>query len=169
MIRALAAALVLLSGSPGAAAAQETAGATAQADALAAFDPLIGRWRGASITDPSVVDELSFERAAGGGAIRSFHAVGGGAYAGETLITFDKASGGLISLYATNGGFHTTGTVEVRGPGAFVFDQTVHGLDGVTGVRATTEMADGVYRIRSEHLIGGSWVDTGGFDYRRAD
>ena len=138
--------------------------------ALAAFDPLLGRiWRGASITDPAVIDEVTFERTAGGRAIRSVHSVNGGAYTGDTLITFDRDSGQLISFYATNGGFHTTGNIKVLGPGQFEFQQVVHGLDGVTEVRAQTTLTDGVYRIRSQHLINGAWVETGGFDYRPAD
>jgi len=134
---------------------------------LAAFDPLHSHvWRGASITDPGVVDEITFERTAGGHAIRSVHTVNGGVYTGETLITFDRPSGQLISFYATNGGFYTTGTVKVLGPGQFEFQQVVHGLDGVTEVRAQTTLTDDVYRIRSQHLINGQWVETGGFDYR---
>lgn len=134
---------------------------------LAAFDPLVGQiWRGASITDPGVIDEITFERTAGGRAIRSVHTVNGGVYAGDTLITFDRPSGQLISFYATNGGFYTTGHIRVLGPGQFEFLQVVHGLDGVTEVRAQTTLTDGVYRIRSQHLINGEWVETGGFDYR---
>ena len=134
---------------------------------LAAFDPLVGQiWRGASITDPGVIDEITFERTAGGRAIRSVHTVNGGVYTGDTLITFDRESGRLISFYATNGGFHTTGHIRVLGPGQFEFLQVVHGLDGVTEVRAQTTLTDGVYRIRSQHLINGEWVETGGFDYR---
>jgi hypothetical protein len=134
---------------------------------LAAFDPLVGQiWRGASITDPGVIDEITFERTAGGRAIRSVHTVNGGVYAGDTLITFDRSSGQLISFYATNGGFYTTGHIRVLGPGQFEFLQVVHGLDSVTEVRAQTTLTDGVYRIRSQHLINGEWVETGGFDYR---
>lgn len=135
--------------------------------ALAAFDPLIGRtWRGASVSDVNVVDELMFERVAGGHAIRSLHSLNDGAYVGETLIAFDAGQRRLVTFYATNGGFYTTGTMSVQGPGAFAFDQVVHGLEGVSEVRATTTLEDGVYRIRSQHRINGDWVDTGGFDYR---
>ena len=138
--------------------------------ALAAFDPLLGKiWRGASIADPAVIDEITFERTAGGRAIRSVHSVNGGAYTGDTLITFDRASDQLVSFYATNAGFYTTGRVKILGPGQFEFEQVVHGLDGVTEVRAQTTLTDGVYRIRSQHLIDGSWVETGGFNYRPAD
>ena len=135
--------------------------------ALAAFDPLLGKtWRGPSITAGNIIDEVTFERTAGGGAIRSVHAVNGGAYTGDTLITFDPDRGELVSFYVTNGGFYTTGTVKVLGPGRFEFDQQVHGLDGIEQVRAQAELADGVYRIRSQHHINGEWVETGGFDYR---
>jgi hypothetical protein len=135
--------------------------------ALAAFDPLLGRsWRGVSITDAGVVDELRFEGTAGGQAIRSVHSVNGGAYNGDTLIAFDAASGQLASFYATDGGFYTTGTVRVLGPGAFEFEQTVHGLASLDQVRTRTEMVDGVYRTRSQHHRNGEWVDAGGFDYR---
>jgi hypothetical protein len=135
--------------------------------ALAAFDPLIGKtWRGVSITAPGVVDEARFERTAGGQAIRSTHSAAGGAYQGDTLIAFDPDTGGLVSFYATSGGFYTTGTVRVLGPGTFEFEQIVHGLDGIEAVRARTTLIDDVYRIRSEHRINGAWVAAGGFDYR---
>lgn len=155
---------------PGAAAqagdAPAATSASASQTAIGAFDPLIGKtWRGVSLTDPAVVDELVFEPVVGGKAVRSRHSVNGGAYMGETLIAFDPDQGRLVTFYATNGGFYTTGTVEVLGPGAFAFDQKVHGLKGVEAVRATTSFTDGIYRIRSQHLINGSWVDTGGFDY----
>lgn len=170
MIALLAAALLWTTPAPTTASGQEPppASSVAPADAaLAAFDPLLGKvWRGASITDPNVVDEITFERTAGGRAIRSVHAVNGGAYAGDTLITFDRESGRLISFYATNGGFYTTGHIKVLGPGQFEFEQVVHGLDGISEVRARTTLTDGVYRIRSQHLINGEWVETGGFDYR---
>lgn len=143
--------------------------ATPAATALAAFDPLIGNvWRGASITDANVTDDIRFERTAGGQAIRSTHSAAGGAYQGDTLIAFDPDAGGLVSFYATSGGFYTTGTVKVLGPGTFEFEQVVHGLDGIEAVRAQTTLTDGVYRIRSQHHINGAWVETGGFDYRPA-
>ncbi|GAA0625870.1 hypothetical protein GCM10009422_23230 [Brevundimonas kwangchunensis] len=137
---------------------------------LAAFDPLIGKtWRGASITAENVVDEVRFERTAGDKAIWSTHSAAGGAYTGDTLIVFDRDTGGLVSFYATSGGFYTTGTVKVLGPGRFEFEQQVHGLDGIEAVRAQTTFEDNVYRIRSQHLINGAWVETGGFDYRPID
>ncbi|RZJ01070.1 MAG: hypothetical protein EON90_04830 [Brevundimonas sp.] len=134
--------------------------------ALAAFDPLLGKtWRGASITNAGVIDEVRFERTAGGQAIRSTHSAAGGAYQGDTLIAWDPDASGLVSFYATSGGFYTTGEVKVLGPGAFEFEQDVHGLAGIEAVRAQTTLTDGVYRIRSQHQINGAWVETGGFDY----
>ena len=145
----------------------EAATPSAASQALAAFDPLIGKtWRGASLNAVDAIDEVRFERILNGHAIRSTHSVNGGVYAGETLITWDAAQNRLVSFYATTGGFYTTGTIVVRGPGAFDFDQVVHGLPDLPGVRATTSFENGVYRIRSRHLIKGEWVDTGGFDYR---
>jgi hypothetical protein len=171
MIARLAAVVLMLA--PAVASAQEPVAvqqAHAAESALSAFDPLIGKaWRGASITDPAIIDEIRWERVAGDQAIRSVHAVNGGAYAGETLITVDKATGKLVTFYATNGSFYTTGTAEVRGPGAFVFEQQVHGLDGIDQVQATTTFENGVYAIRSRHHINGQWVETGGFDYRAVD
>lgn len=171
MIPALAAAAALLwaplpaQDAPAPAAARAAPTPTEQA--LAAFDPLMGKtWRGASITDANVTDEVRFERTAGGQAIRSTHSAAGGAYQGDTLIAFDPDKGGLVSFYATSGGFYTTGTVKVLGPGAFEFEQVVHGLDGIEAVRAQTTLTDSVYRIRSQHQINGAWVETGGFDYR---
>ncbi|WGM48182.1 hypothetical protein KOAAANKH_03078 [Brevundimonas sp. NIBR10] len=170
MILIWLAATALMTAAPGASTQSspaEAAAPSAAAQALAAFDPLIGKtWRGASLNAADTIDEVRFERILNGRAIRSTHSVNGGVYAGETLITWDPAQNRLVSFYATNGGFYTTGTIAVRGPGTFEFDQVAHGLPDLPGVRATTTFENGVYSIRSRHLIKGEWVDTGGFDYR---
>lgn len=158
--------LTSLTGQTAATPAPVRAEPTRAETSLAAFEPLLGKtWRGASITASEIIDEVRFERTAGGQAIRSVHSAAGGAYAGDTLIALDPDSGELVSFYVTSGGFYTTGTVKVLGPGRFEFEQQVHGLDGIEAVRAQTELTDGVYRIRSQHRINDAWVETGGFDY----
>ncbi|MGZ9100487.1 MAG: copper chaperone PCu(A)C [Brevundimonas sp.] len=136
--------------------------------AYAPFEHLVGRsWRGVGTGPDAAEDIQRWDWAVGGHAVRVVHSVGGGAYAGETLIFRDKASGGFIFHYFTSGGFHTTGVMRPTGPGAFEAEETVHGLDGFPPIRSTLVMgADGVHRARSFQQENGAWVEKGGFDYR---
>lgn len=136
--------------------------------AYAPFEHLVGRtWRGVGTGPEAVEDIQRWEWAVGGHAVRVVHSVGGGAYAGETLIFRDKASGAYIFHYFTSGGFHSTGVMRPTGPGAFEVEETVHGLDGFPPMRSTLVMGpDGVQRARSFQQENGAWVEKGGFDYR---
>ena len=85
--------------------------------AYAPFEHLVGKtWRGVGTGPDAAEDIQRWEWAVGGHAVRVVHSVGGGAYAGETLIFRDKASGGYIFHYFTSGGFHTTGTMRSPQP-----------------------------------------------------
>ena len=136
--------------------------------AFAPFEHLVGKtWRGTGSADPAVVDVQRWEWAVGGHAVRVVHSVNGGAYAGETLIVRDKASGAYVFTYVTTGGFHTTGVMRPTGPGAFEVEETVHGLDGFPPLRSTIILGpDGVNRSRGFAEENGQWVEKGGFDYR---
>ncbi len=171
-IRLIAAvALSLLFAAPGLSAVAQVAELPAPGAGRAAYAPfehLVGRaWRGAGTGPEAVEDIQRWEWAVGGHAVRVVHSVGGGAYAGETLIFRDKASEGYIFHYFTSGGFHTTGVMRPTGPGAFEAEETVHGLEGFPPIRSTLVMgADGVHRARSFQRENGVWVEKGGFDYR---
>jgi hypothetical protein len=136
--------------------------------AYAPFEHLIGRsWRGTGTGPEAVEDIQRWDWAVGGHAVRVVHSVGGGAYAGETLIFRDRDSGAYIYHYFTSGGFHTTGVMRPTGPGAFEAEETVHGLPGFPPLRSTIIMgADGINRVRGSQLENGNWVEKGGFDYR---
>lgn len=136
--------------------------------AYAPFEHLVGKtWRGVGTGPEAVEDIQRWEWAVGGHAVRVVHSVGGGAYAGETVIFRDRASEAYIFHYFTSGGFHTTGVMRPTGPGAFEAEETVHGLDGFPPIRSTLVMgADGVNRARSFQQENGTWVEKGGFDYR---
>ena len=171
-IRLIAAvALSLLFAEPGVSAVAQVADLPAAGVGRAAYAPfehLVGKsWRGVGTGPEAVEDVQRWDWAVGGHAVRVVHSVGGGAYAGETLIFRDKASEGYIFHYFTSGGFHTTGVMRPTGPGAFEAEETVHGLDGFTPIRSTLVMgADGVHRARSFQQENGIWVEKGGFDYR---
>ncbi|TPW02071.1 MAG: putative secreted protein [bacterium] len=171
-IRLIAAvALSLLFAAPGLSAVAQVAELPAPGVGRAAYAPfehLVGKtWRGVGTGPEAVEDIQRWEWAVGGHAVRVTHSVGGGAYAGETLIFRDKASGAYIYHYFTSGGFHTTGVMRPTGPGAFEAEETVHGLDGFPPIRSTLVMgADGVHHVRSFQQENGAWVEKGGFDYR---
>ncbi len=166
-----AVALSLLFAAPGLSAVAQVAELPAPGVGRAAYAPfehLVGKtWRGVG-TGPAAAEDIQrWDWAVGGHAVRVVHSVGGGAYAGETLIFRDKDSGAYIFHYFTSGGFHTTGVMRPTGPGAFEAEETVHGLDGFPPIRSTMVMgADGVHRTRGFQLENGVWVEKGGFDYR---
>ena len=167
-------ALSLLFAAPGLSAFAQVADLPAPGVGRAAYAPfehLVGKtWRGVGTGPQAIEDIQRWEWAVGGHAVRVVHSVGGGAYAGETLIFRDKASGAYIYHYFTSGGFHTTGVMRPTGPGAFEAEETVHGLDGFPPIRSTLVMgADGVHRVRSFQQENGVWVEKGGFDYREDD
>lgn len=166
-----AAILSLLFAAPGPSAVAQIAELPAPGAGRAAYAPfehLVGKtWRGVGTGPEAVEDIQRWDWAVGGHAVRVVHSVGGGAYAGETLIFRDRDSGAYIFHYFTSGGFHTTGVMRSTGPGAFEAEETVHGLDGFPPIRSTLAMgADGVHRARSFQQENGIWVERGGFDYR---
>jgi copper(I)-binding protein len=136
--------------------------------AYAPFEHLVGKtWRGLGTGPEAAEDIQRWDWAVGGHAVRVVHSVGGGAYAGETLIFRDRDSGAYVFHYFTSGGFHTTGVMRPTGPGAFEAEETVHGLDGFPPIRSTMVMGeDGVHRARGFQQENGVWVEKGGFDYR---
>jgi copper(I)-binding protein len=150
------------------AVAQDLPAPAAPAAALDGLRPLIGRtWRGQAVGQAGVEDVARWDWALGGHAVRVVHSVNGGAYGGETLITLDKDTGGLVFHYFTTGGFHTTGTMKPAAPGVFEIEETVHGLDGIETLRSTATLGeDGVYRTRSLKVTEAGTETFGGFDYR---
>ena len=169
-MRRLLLALIVMLSWPAMAAAQvaDTPETAVGRAAYAPFEHLMGKtWRGTGTGPDRAEDIQRWEWAVGGHAIRVVHSVNGGAYAGETLIFRDRDSGDYVFHYFTTGGFHTTGTMKVTGPGAFEVDEAVHGVDGLERIRSTlTTGADGVRRARSSIERDGQWVEAGGFDYR---
>jgi copper(I)-binding protein len=170
MMRRMLAALCALTALalPGWAAAQPADLPTAGGEIYAPFAPMIGKtWRGTGTGPEAVEDIQRWDWAVGGHAIRVVHAVNGGVYGGETLIFRDKDSGEYIFHYFTSGGFHTTGTITPTGPGVFAIEEAVHGVDDLEALKSTGTLGpDGVYRVRASVERDGTWVETGGFDYR---
>ncbi|ESQ78008.1 hypothetical protein [Asticcacaulis sp. YBE204] len=161
--------ITLLAVAPLAAVAQTAPPAVVSGpQAYAPFEVMVGKtWRGKSVKTAGVEDIQRWEWAIGGHAIRITHSVNGGAYAGETLIFREKATGDYIYHYFTTGGFHTTGTIKIVGPGSFEYTETVHGTAQPMTLKTSGIIgADGVYRTRTQSEKDGQWVEFGGFDYR---
>ena len=130
---------------------------------LAPLAPLLGKtWKGTfkdSKPDHPVIDVAHWERALNGQAVRQIHSINGGAYGGETMFIWDEKKQAVAYYYFTTGGFMTTGTLQVK-DGHFVTSEQVSGdADGVTEVRATSEIqADGKFHVKAEYLKQGQWV-----------
>lgn len=143
--------------------------------AYAPFAPLVGKtWRGKGVGPAGgthVEDIQRWEWILGGQAIRITHSVNNGAYAGESVVFRAPDGDGpegiaYVYTYVTTGGFYTTGVMRAKGAGAFVAEETVHGVPGLGKLKAVGTLGeDGVYRMRSSMDKDGQWVETGGFDY----
>jgi hypothetical protein len=130
------------------------------AEPLEPFRPLLGKtWRGEfknSRPDKPMIDVARWERALNGKAVRVLHSVNDGAYGGETIIQWDQAKREIVYHYFTTAGFFTTGTMTVA-DGKFISREKVVGsTNGVTEVRATTELRpDGTLLSKAEYLKNG--------------
>jgi hypothetical protein len=130
---------------------------------LTPLAPLLGKtWKGTfknSKPDHPVIDVAHWERALNGQAVRQVHSINGGAYGGETIFIWDEKKQAVAYYYFTTGGFMTTGTLQIK-DGHFVTSEQVSGdADGVTEVRATSEIqTDGKFHVKAEYLKQGQWV-----------
>jgi len=130
---------------------------------LAPLEPLLGKtWKGAfanSKPDRPIVDVAHWERALNGQAVRQVHSINKGAYGGETMFIWDEKKQTVAYYYFSTGGFMTTGTLQVK-DGHIVTSEQVNGdADGVTEVRATSEIQpDGKFHVKAEYFKGGQWV-----------
>lgn len=128
--------------------------------------PLVGRtWRGQAMGDQPVVDYARWEWAIGGHAIRVTHALADGSYGGETVIFPDRDSGQLTFHYFTSGGFHSTGAMTVQADGSLVFDETLHGVSGMSALRSIWRIDETGYQTETLNQDGQPF---GGFNYTDA-
>ena len=130
------------------------------AEPLEPFRPLLGKtWRGEfknSRPDKPAIDVARWERALNGKAVRVLHSVNDGAYGGETIIQWDKEKREIIYHYFTTAGFFTTGTMTAAGDKFISLERVVGSTNGVTEVRATTELRpDGTLLTKAEYLKEG--------------
>jgi hypothetical protein len=132
---------------------------------LEAMRPLLGKtWRGEfknSTPEKPVADVVRWERALNGKAVRSLHSVNDGTYGGETIYRWDADKKAVTYHYFTTAGFMTTGTISFK-EGKFITHEVVSsdtgGAGGVKEVRSTSELlADGTFRVKTEHLKDGEW------------
>lgn len=113
---------------------------------LSVMDPFVGKVYKALVskadTSAPVYDVSKWEWTLGGKAIRITHSVGDGAYAGETLMTYDQRAGTIVYFYATTGGFYSRGQLRVQ-DNIFKTTEVVTGSrDGILGVQATGILMD---------------------------
>jgi hypothetical protein len=131
-------------------------------DQLKPLAPFVGKtWRGTfkdSTPQMPRHDVARWERALNGRAVRVLHSINDGEYGGETLIVWDANKKSLVFYYFTTAGFYTTGTVKVEGSKLVTHEYVAGNANGVTEVRATTEIAPDRKMIsRSEYLQNGKW------------
>jgi hypothetical protein len=124
--------------------------------------PLLDKtWRGPfknSKPDKPVVDVMRWERALNGKAIRVLHSVNEGSYGGETIYMWDEKKQAVGFHYFTTAGFMTVGSVDFKENKLITHEVVAGRAGGVTEVRATSELlADGGFRVTTEHLKDGKW------------
>ena len=124
--------------------------------------PLLDKtWKGAfknSKPQKPMVDIMRWERALNGKAVRVLHSVNDGAYGGETIFMWDEKKQEVAYHYFTTAGFMTVGSMSFK-DGKLITHEVVTGsTGGVTEVRGTSELlADGTFRVKTEHLKEGQW------------
>jgi len=124
--------------------------------------PLLDKtWKGpfkSSKPDKSVVDVMRWERALNGKAVRVLHSVNDGSYGGETIYMWDEKKQAVGYHYFTTAGFMTVGTVSFKEKQLITHEVVTGSSGGVTEVKATSELlADGTFRVTTEHLKEGKW------------
>ena len=138
--------------------------APALAKPLEPLRPFIDKsWKGHfknSTPEKPVVDVSRWERAINGQAVRILHSINDGVYGGETIIMWNPKTERLEFHYFTTAGFQTHGTITIEETKLITHEDVVGNQDGVTEVRATTELLpDGKMRVQSRYLKKGEWVD----------
>ena len=133
--------------------------------------PLLGKtWKGVfegSKPEKSTVDMSRWERALNGQAVRVLHSINQGIYGGETLFVWNEKNQVVEYFYFTTAGYMTTGTMLVRN-GRIETREVVKGdSDGVTEVRATSEIQpQGSFHVKAEYLKKGEWTPGHEVTYR---
>jgi hypothetical protein len=131
---------------------------------------LLGKtWKGTfkdSKPDKPVVDIARWERTLNGKAVRVLHSINEGAYGGETIFIWGQNKQTVIYYYFTTGGFMTTGTAEFK-DGKVLTREVISGsANGITEVRATSEILPDSFHVKSEHRKNGEWVPGHEVTYR---
>ncbi len=129
---------------------------------LEPFRSLLGKtWKGTfkdSKPEKPTVDVTHWERILNGEAVRVMHSINEGAYGGETIFMWDEKKQAVTYYYFTTAGFMTTGTAEFK-DGKVITRETVTGnANGVTEVRATSEILPDSFHVKSEYLKNGEWT-----------
>jgi hypothetical protein len=132
---------------------------------LEPFRKYLKTWKGEFIggKNPNPMSDVTrFERALNGKAIRVWHSVNEGIYAGETIIMWDAEAKEIRTYYFTTSGDRTEGKMSFGTDGTLTSEEAVKGAAGddpVTKVRATTKLLpDGRMHVKSEYLKKAGWV-----------
>lgn len=129
---------------------------------LSVFAPLIGKtFKGEfenSTPEKPVVDVSTFERAMNGQAVRSLHSINDGQYGGESIYMWDSKQEKIAFWYFTTAGFHTQGTIEVKGNQLISEEDVTGNENGITKVRAVSTIHEnGNLQVESEYFTKGEW------------
>ncbi|MBP1644301.1 MAG: hypothetical protein H6Q03_2970 [Acidobacteria bacterium] len=137
---------------------------------LAALAPLAGSCFLGTFADGKTRDFICYEWMWGGKFLRSRHRVIGGAgpYAGETVISYDAASGKLAFDYYNSAGGIVRGQFEVTADGFDFPAEKVQMQGAPAELRSTWRWTEGGYRAVSEKRVGDAWSPFMAIDFVRS-
>ncbi|KAB2965625.1 MAG: hypothetical protein F9K18_06395 [Thermoanaerobaculia bacterium] len=141
-----------------------------EANPLAALAPLAGSCFMGTFADGKTRDFICYEWVFGGKFLRSRHRVIGGAgpYSGETLISWDAASGMFAFDYYNSAGGIVRGRFTAVA-GGFDFPSEKVQMQGAPAeLRSTWRWTERGYHAASEKLTDAGWVPFMAIDFVRS-
>lgn len=142
--------------------------ASAPTDPMAAFQTLMGCWRGTFSDQPNIHDERCFEPL--GAHVVDVHYVRPTAYWGETTYHYDEAQREVVYAYAASDGGRSNGVVTAEGDVLVFAPHTFRTADGRDLRLRSTWTLEGPDRftVFSERFEDGAWVALMRITYERA-
>jgi hypothetical protein len=142
------------------------------ASTLEPLRALLGKtWKGhfkRSTPEKPMIDIARWERTLNGQAVRILHSVNNGSYGGESIIMANPKTDRVEFHYFTTAGFLTRGTVSFEGGKILTREEVMGSKEGITEVKATTQLLDGKLHVKSEYLKNGEWVPGHEITYEEA-
>lgn len=139
---------------------------------LAPLAPFTGKtWRtvdGSVDGSENFSDISKWEWILHGRVVRITHSVGGGSYAGESLIHWDDVQGKIIYRYVTTAGFYTDGVITPVEGGIDVHEFIRGSKGGPTETLSGYRIENGQMHGWSKLLTDGVWSEANTFVYEEA-